>query len=497
MSTTELPSLGALDALRAFRTGEVSPVELHDALIARIEAADGLDVDGGAVNAIVQTLDSARAVALNAERRYRDGVDAPLGTGATALLGVPVVTKEKHGLAGEPLSQGITALRHEIAAADHPVVERIRRTGGLVHARSSSPEFSCATVTHSPLWGVTRNPWHRAASPGGSSGGAGAALAAGYAPLATASDIAGSTRIPAAFSGVVGYKAPYGRIPGLPPLAADWYRGDGPMARSVADTALLTNVLSGIHPIDHGTVPGEGPLPIAYPDAVERVRGVRIGLAVRLGDYLVHEDVAAAVRRTAAVLEGAGAIVSEIELPWTSARIRDVTMGHFGAILGPAMAQLTAGMTDLADYTERFIADAAAAGARMPLVDTLAEESALQADLARAMADVDVLLAPVNAVDALDASGSYLDGITLTAPDGMPVHLEHYWQSHMTVPFNVANRCPVLAVPAGRSTVGVPIGVQIVGHPYAERSVFDVGAALEALQPWPLLAPLPESKDTR
>lgn len=502
MTESQPYALGALEALRAFRSGALSPVELFDSVVERIETVDRADPDGsGAINAVMQTLCGGREAAVRAERRYRSGVDAPIGTGSTALLGLPIATKEKHGIAGEPLSQGLVALREELADADHPVVERIGGAGGIVHARTTSPEFSCATVTHSRLWGVTRNPWNRAFSPGGSSGGAGAALAAGYAPLATASDIAGSTRIPAGFSGVVGYKAPYGRIPGLPPLSADWYRGDGPMARSIADAALLTNVLSGIHPADHGTVPGEGPLPLEYPDAPDRLAGKRIAVSMRLGDYPVHPEVQGAVLRLAALLADAGAIVEEVELPWTSSGIRDITMGHFGHILGPAMSRLTAGMPALADYTERFIADARAAGARMSLVETLEGEARMQAELAAAMAGFDVLLTPVSAVDGLVADASYLDGITVPDPDAADgggeggggdggVHLEHYWQAHMTVPFNVGNRCPVLAVPAGIASTGVPIGVQIVGHPYAEESVFRVGAAIEQLQPWPLLAPL-------
>lgn len=488
-------ALGALEALRAFRSGELSPVDLFDSVVERIETVDRSDAEGsGAINAVMQTLDRGRETAVRAERRYRAGLDDPIGAGSTALLGLPVATKEKHGIAGEPLSQGLVALRDELADADHPVVARITAAGGIVHARTTSPEFSCATVTHSRLWGVTRNPWNRSFSPGGSSGGAGAALAAGYAPLATASDIAGSTRIPAGFSGVVGYKAPYGRIPGLPPLSADWYRGDGPMARSVADTALLANVLSGIHPADHGTVPGEGPLPLEYLDAAGRIASRRVAVSTRLGDYPVHPDVREAILRLATRLAGAGAIVEEVELPWTSSGIREITMGHFGHILGPAMSRLTDGMPALSDYTERFIADALAAGERMSLVETLAGESRMQAELARAMEGFDVLLAPVSAVDGLIADASYLDGITVPDPDaaesGAEVHLEHYWQAHMTVPFNVGNRCPVLAVPAGVAANGVPIGVQIVGHPYAEESVFRVGAAVEELQPWPLLAPL-------
>jgi aspartyl-tRNA(Asn)/glutamyl-tRNA(Gln) amidotransferase subunit A len=162
-----------------------------------------------------------------------------------------VATKEKHTIAGRSLTEGSLANKGVIAAESAPVVERVQAAGGIIHARTTTPEFSIAACTHTPMWGVTRNPWNTGFSPGGSSGGAGAALAAGSTPLATAPDIAGSTRIPASFTGTVGFKAPYGRIPGVPPLNMDFYRCDGPMARTVDDAALLTNVLAGPDPRDH------------------------------------------------------------------------------------------------------------------------------------------------------------------------------------------------------------------------------------------------------
>src|SRR5699024_6619572 len=200
-------------------------------------------------------------------------IAAPIGAGDTALLGLPVATKEKHAIAGRTISQGLVAERDTIAERDGAVAERIYAAGGLIHARTTYPEFSCATVTHSPLWGVYRNPHNTQFSPGGSSGGAGAALAAGYTPLATSSDIAGSTRIPAAYNGVVGYKAPYGRIPGAGPMVADWYRGDGPMARTVADTALLYTAMAGREPTDHSTVRGVNTLPNTLPEGAEWFKG--------------------------------------------------------------------------------------------------------------------------------------------------------------------------------------------------------------------------------
>lgn len=474
---TELHYLDAATALRLFRTRELSPVELMEAVIARTEAVNG------EINALTETLfEEALPAARQAAAKYARGRDL------TPLLGLPVAAKEKHGLKGRTLSQGLVASKDELAAEDHPVIDRIRRAGGIIHARTTTPEYSCATVTHSPLWGVTRNPWNLQFSPGGSSGGSGAALAAGLAPLATASDIAGSTRLPASFTGTVGYKAPYGRIPGLAPLSADHYRGDGPMARTVADAALLANVMAGRHPGDHTSLADSPGLAVAGPEthdggasvAAASVAGMRIALCIRLGNYPVAADVEANTRAVAAALRDAGAVVQEIELPWTTESISRTMFTHFGYLLGPAMEDETEGSTELlAPYTRRFMADARRAAEANRFVDGIRAETRLQAELAAAMAGFDALICPASAVAALDAEGMYLDGI-----DAGGQQLEHYWQGHMTAPFNIANRCPVLAVPSGMADCGIPTGVQIVGRPYDDATVFTVGAAVEAVRPW-------------
>ena len=165
--------------------------------------------------------------------------------------------RKSTGIQGRTLSQGLVARAR--GSSRTRTIPSSNESG--VPAASSMPapprpNTAAPPSPTVPLWGVTRNPWNRQYSPGGSSGGSGAALAAGLAPLATASDIAGSTRLPASFTGTVGYKAPYGRIPGLAPLSADHYRGDGPMARTVADTALLANVMAGRHPGTTAPSPG-------------------------------------------------------------------------------------------------------------------------------------------------------------------------------------------------------------------------------------------------
>lgn len=476
--TTE-PGLCFLDAgtaLRRFRDLSLSPVELLEAVIERAE-----QVEPG-VNAFAHTrYDQARAAAERAATTYRAAAGDP-EVQLPALLGLPVATKEKHAIAGEPIEYGLMAQEGVLANADHPVTERVVAAGGIIHARTTTPEFSCATVTHSQLWGITRNPWNLAATPGGSSGGAGASLASGTSTLCTASDIAGSTRIPAGFTGTIGYKAPYGRVPGEPPLSADWYRGDGPMARTVADCALLAGVLSGRHPADH-TSWGDPTRPDLDPE--QGVRGLRIGLSLELGDYPVHPEVVTNTRSAASALAAAGAEIVEVDLPWTVEQLVRTVFTHLGHIVGPALTDATHRREELlSDYGREFLRFTRDLTDRHSLVDSLAMDARIQTDLASAMAGVDVLLCPTTAVTCLAADGDYVGGVSVEGR-----HLEHYWGVHLTSPFNVANRCPVLALPSGLSSAGVPTGVQVVGHPFAESMVFRVGAALEALHPfahaWP------------
>ena len=486
---TQAWELSAHQALAAFRDKTLSPSELVVALQQRISEID--KAGDKPINAITEQLDDAMTAAKAADNYYARANLDPLGTGVHALAGLPVVTKEKHFLAGRTVSEGLQVRADNVSAVAHPLVERIQQAGGVVLGRTTSPEFSCATVTHSPLWGVTRNPWDRRYSPGGSSGGAGAALAAGYAPLATASDIAGSTRIPAGYNGVVGYKAPYGAVPGAGPMTADWYRGDGPMARTVADAALLYSVMAGIDPRDHTTVLSSETLTPPMSDAAEWFKGKRIGLTTNLGGYEVDEYAVRAIDQTRKLLESAGADVVEIDLGWSSARIRDITMGHFGHLLAGSMSEaLDQYGWQAADYTRQFVRDSQRAAQQLTLWETITAEHHIQHQLAEQMADVEVLIAPVSAVSALQAEASYLDGLSFENAQGQTVHLDHYWQAHMTVPFNINNRCPVLALPAPETGSPIPVGLQIIGKAYDENTVFNAGYAFEQLSPFTGLAPV-------
>lgn len=475
-----LVGLSAIEVLRLFRGKKLAPSEYLEALLERIEEDSRHPKP---LNAFMEVLaDEARAKALEADEYYARQTGK--GFAARPLMGLPVAAKEKHTLAGRSGSQGMRAHAEAVSETNHVVIDRIQAAGGIIHGRTTSPEFSCATVTHSHLWGVTRNPWNRDLSPGGSSGGSAAAVAAGMAPLATASDIAGSTRIPAAFTGLVGYKGPYGSVPGAGVLAADWYRGDGGMARTVEDVVLLTNVIRGHHSSDHRSIPSPGDFDISYPRAVEKLRGRRIAYAPTLGNYPVETGIKKQLDAAAQMFSDAGASVELVDLPWTTDKIRETTLAHYGHILAFSIKEALIGKEELAEeYTRYFVEITTEYAKKISLLDSLQREHQMQIDLAETMDGFDVLITPASAVRSLEAGGMYLNGIVVpNQADGGERFLEHYWEAHMTSPFNVSNRCPVLCVPAGiddgsNDDQGFPVGMQIVGHPFDEGKVFEVGAA--------------------
>ena len=461
----DLHYLSARRALTMFRSRELSPVELVSAVIERAEAVEP------AINAFAGTFyEEALQAAKAAEARY-----AGNGERALPLDGLPVAVKEEAPIAGHKNTLGSLTMRDVVAETTAAFVQRIIDSGGIVHARTTTPEFSCAPVTWSKLWGVTRNPWNTEYSPGGSSGGSGAALAAGTATLATGSDIGGSIRIPSAFCGVVGFKPPYGRVPEVPPFNLDHYCHEGPMARTVADCALLENVIAGPHSSDVVSIRPK----LEIPSALEPVAGLRIALSADLGCYSVDAEVAANTQAAADRLRDAGASVTEVSLPWNLDSIARAARIHFGMIFGASMAELDQRFGDqLTPYARRMVADSATV-AKDEFLAGLTLEAEIYAPLGELLDSYDALICPTMAVPALAAEYDTDDVVEI---NGQPVR--EWYDVMMTVPFNIASRCPVLSVPSGQSRAGVPTGLAIVAKTYDDVTAFRVAAAHEERLPW-------------
>ena len=461
---TDLHYLSATSALAKFRSKELSPVELLHAVIARAEAVEP------AINAFAESrFDEALEAAKAAEARYAAG--EPLGP----LDGLPVAVKEEAPIAGQRNTLGSLPLKDNVATETAAFVQRILDAGGIVHARTATPEFSSAPVTWTKLWGVTRNPWNTAFSPGGSSGGSGASLAAGSTTLATGSDIGGSIRIPSSFSGVVGFKPPYGRVPEVPPFNLDHYCHEGPMARTVADCALLENVIAGPHPSDVASVRPK----LEIPGTLDGIEGMRIALSVDLGCYNVDADVAANTLTAASRLRDAGAIVHEVALPWDLETIARTVNIHFGMIFGASMREINdQNPGQLTSYVQRLVADSEKVS-KDDFYAGLSLEAEIYAPLGQILEEHDALICPTFAVPALPAEYDTGDPVEVNG-----IRAERWLDVLMTLPFNIASRCPVLNVPSGLSRDGVPTGLAVVGKTYDDVTAFRVAAAHEARLPW-------------
>jgi Asp-tRNA(Asn)/Glu-tRNA(Gln) amidotransferase A subunit family amidase len=464
--------LTAVDALAAMRAKELSPVELLASVYARADAVEPV------VNALCDRLDEdALVAAKDSEERYARGEDV------RPLEGLPVAIKEEMPVAGWRMRYGSLAV-DEVAEHTAPVPERVFAAGAVVHARTTTPEFSCTGYTHSKLWGVTRNPWNPEVAVGGSSGGSGASLASGTSTLATGSDIGGSIRIPASINGVVGFKAPHGRVPTYPPFNLDRYCHDGAMARTVADTALFHDAISGPHPLDMTSIRPKLELTTRF----EGIEGMRIALSVDLGSWEVDDEVATNTREAAAALERAGATVDEVELPWSLERIMSAARRHYAAIFGAYIGEVCDATPELVNDYSIAWADDVRSLMHEPgaVLHGLEMEGELWTPLGELFETFDALLCPTWAVTGIPAGDSFIGQLF---DDGGPN--DRQFTCYMTTPFNLFSACPVLSVPSGVApSNGVPTGVQIVARTFDDVTAFGIGAALERERPWTGLAPL-------
>jgi Asp-tRNA(Asn)/Glu-tRNA(Gln) amidotransferase A subunit family amidase len=456
--TTELALLGAGDALARFRTGDLSPVELMEAVIARAEETEP------AINALTDTyFEEGLARAAAAADAYAAGT-------ARALEGLPVAFKDETAVAGQRLAMGSLIFKDDIPDWNDPVAQRVLDAGGVVHARTAAPEFSMAMFTWTLLHGVSRNPWNPDITCGGSSGGAGASLAAGSTTLANGTDIGGSVRIPAAMNGLVGFKPPFGRVQDAWPWNREPYVASGPLARTVGDAVLFQNVIQG--PL-HGDMWSEPRFDL--PDTFLPLAGMAIAVSPDLGYFDVDGEVGAVLDAACEQLRSLGARVEPVTLDW-GPRTKDVVMDHLRLQSGTVLeGDLPEGREDeLTPYIREFLA--------RPVV-SIEEWIAgweyldhLYRDLQEKvfLTGFEALVCPTMASTRIPAD--------LGHPEGSPVASfeDELLGLAMTYPFNALGRLPVVSFPIGLApSTGVPIGMQIVGPALQDDVPFRVAAGLE------------------
>ncbi len=458
---TAIADLSAAELIEAYRRAALSPVKVARDVLTRIEAA-------ASYNAFLPvTPEPVLAAAAASETRWRAG--APLG----AVDGLPATIKDNVWLKGEPTRRGsrtgdVTAK----ATADAPAVARLREQGVVFVGKTTLPEYGWIGVCHSPLTGVTRNPWNPQHTPGGSTGGGAVAALLGLGVLHLGTDGAGSLRIPAAFTGVFGMKPTYGRVPAYPPSPFNVLAHQGPIARRVADAALMLSVISA--PDARDMTAWNTPAEDFTAGLDGGVRGLRIAFSPRLGGAAKPDaDIEAAARRAARILEEQGATVEEADPPIGRARETIETLWWAGAaaivdsVPAAQRAQMDPGLLAIAQR-----------GRPITATDYLAaytRRNELHAAMLGFHERYDLLLTPTMPVTALKAGRVMPDGST--GDDWIE------WSPY-TYPFNLTQQ-PAASVPGGIAGSGLPIGVQIVGPPRGERLVLRAARVLEQAMPMP------------
>ncbi len=450
---TQPGGLTAVQLVAAYSKGELSPVEVTRAALARIEETEP------AVNAFVR-VDTESALERAAESEERWGRGEPQGL----LDGVPVSVKDILLLRGGPTLRGSKATRTEGDwAEDAPSVARLREHGAVFLGKTTTPEYGWKGVTDSPLTGVTRNPYDLTRTAGGSSGGAAAAVALGAGPVALGTDGGGSVRIPGAFCGVFALKPTYGRVPLYPASAFGTLSHVGPMTRDAADAALVMDVISGP---DHRDWSGLGPPAGSFRDGLDDgVRGLRVAYSPSFGGQVaVAPQVAAAVRRAVEKLAGLGAYVEEADPDFSD----PVEAFHALWFAGAARATQHFGKEQRAQL-DPGLREIAARGARYSALEYLAAMD-IRMDLGRRMgrfhSTYDLLITPTLPLTAFEAGRE--------TPSG-----RGRWTgwTPFTYPFNLTQQ-PAATVPCGVDDAGLPIGVQVVAARHGDALVLRAAQAL-------------------
>jgi aspartyl-tRNA(Asn)/glutamyl-tRNA(Gln) amidotransferase subunit A len=452
----------ALEIAALVRDKELSPVELTAALLARIEALDPK------LNAFcLVTAEAARVAAREAEIAVMKR--EPIG----ALHGVPLSLKDVLYTRGLRTTGGSRLFADLLPEEDTVAVGRLKAAGAIILGKTNTSELGHKALTDSPLFGATRNPWDLTRTPGGSSGGAAAAVASGLGPVALGTDGGGSVRIPAGFCGLVGLKPSFGRVPQLPGFPGWDHLGTiGPLTRTVRDAALVLDVIAGGDDRDRTSLPREAG---SYLDACDLdVKGLHVAWTPDLGYASVDERVLEICGNAAAEFEGLGCHVEVVNPGWESPEeaFATVVSAQFYAAWGD---ELPAREADMDASLVRFIRRGGAVTAREYLAAT-SKVNAYWQEVVTFLARFDLLLTPTTAVPPFPLGTGVpreIAGREVSRLGWMP----------FTYPFNLTGQ-PAASVPAGWTDESVPVGLQIVGRRHADRTVLAAAAAFEAACPW-------------
>lgn len=458
MTDQDIIQLSATDIAVAVRQRRLSATSVMEAFLRRTAQLEPR------LNTYAHFIpDAARQAAAAVDQRIARGEDPG------PLAGVPISVKDLIAVGQMPQAFGSRLFAGNIAAQDAPAVARLRAAGACITGKTTTSELGSKGVGDSPLTGITRNPWNTGFTPGGSSAGAASGVAAGLVPVALGTDGGGSIRIPAAFCGLIGFKAQYGRVPVWPPSATPGLAHVAPLARNAQDIALLLSVISGPDSRDATSALGAPP---DYASALHRpVRGLRIGWCPDFGEGGANRTVLAACEQTLSHLRDLGCSVMPVA-PWLQGGARTPWEHEFYSGIAQRIEAIP-GALDLIDPALRQQIETLKA--QTPPAPEAADKdrARIRAQLAAVFDRVDVLLSPTLPVSAIPVGRD--------APDEWSGKGPVAW-SHFTYALNLTGN-PAASVPVGLDSLGLPIGMQIVGRPCDELTVLQMVSALSALTP--------------
>ncbi len=461
MDQNDLCYLSAMDLRAKIQTRELSPVEVVEAFLARIER-------------INPTINAYCTVTAELARTAAQQVESAIQRGERVgpLAGVPVSIKDLLITRGIRTTRGSLLFADSIPDEDAPVVERLATAGAVLLGKTNTPEFGWKGVTDNRLFGPTRNPWNPDRTPGGSSGGAGAAVAAGLGPLAVGTDGGGSIRIPASFCGIFGLKPTFGLVPSYPPSWAEALSHTGPMTRTVRDAALMLNVIAGHDRRDRNSYPIG---PIDFLDGIgSGIRGVRVAWSADLGYAVVDPAVRAICENAARRFEDLAGPVDEAAPGFPD--VGPTWQPLFYAAISAALDAQPAGWEDRIDPGLAALVRSTRSLTAFDLARAYQARAQIYDTARRFFERYDLLLTPTIAVPPFEVGLNAPREIAGRKPDGLS------W-TPFTSPFNLTGQ-PAATVPCGWTSDGLPIGLQIVGRRFEDALVLRAAAAFEEAAPW-------------
>ncbi len=392
------------------------------------------------------------------------------GQALGALHGLPLSVKDLIAVRGLPYLSGSKTMLGNVAAQDAPSVQRVREAGAILVGKTTTSEFGCKPVGDSPLTGITRHPWNLDCSPGGSSAGAAASVAAGITPLALGTDGGGSLRIPASLTGLVGFKASFGRVPVWPVSATPTLAHVGPLARNVRDAALLGQVIAGYDARDPFAV--AGPVPDMLAACERPVHGMRVAFSPTLGYARPQPEVLALVEHAVRKLEDQGAVVEKVD-PVFESDPAGLWMAEFYAGVGTRLRSHVENQFDVLDPAVGAVLKQALGQSMRDYYDSVFRRYALRDHLRQFFERYDVLVTPTLPVARVPAG--------VNVPPGYEDRNLLDWVFY-TYPFNLGGQ-PALSLCAGIGGDGMPAGIQVVGKVLGEADILSTAAAIERAMP--------------